>query len=274
MPVRTRFPFIFLMVFVLATVGCVTSDRASREPRTPRISEPDGTSSQTTGTRYQRADTTAADAEAAGPRVWQERTKATREKTQRDQQPAARTAPATPQEFRDFTSGLAFTYAQPWYVVRTDWAGPILGRNGKSIITVRFATLTTDKKKASQPGFLYATADSVANAIVYGLSTLTKPISEFLGLGSGGGGKKKPPLPFDIALTQKHFPAYQIEERGRGNDGRTIFHLCRQGKNADAEFIVYHVIEGEKVASFLVHAAKDVHLRQEAQRIVGSTRLP
>ncbi|HQH29086.1 MAG TPA: hypothetical protein PLP17_16960, partial [Oligoflexia bacterium] len=106
MPARTRFPFIFLMVFALATVGCVTSDRASREPQTPRISEPDGTRSQTTGTRYQRADTTAADAEAAGPRVQQERTKTTREGAQKGQQPAARTAPATPQEFRDFTSGL------------------------------------------------------------------------------------------------------------------------------------------------------------------------
>jgi len=274
MPARSRSPFIFLMVFVFVTVGCVTADRASREPRTPQISEPDGTGSQTTGTRYQRGDKTAADAEAASPRVRPDRTKAAREKTQRDQPPAAQTAPATPQEFRDFTSGLAFTYAQPWYVVRTEWEGPILGRNGKSIITVRFATLTTDKKKASQPGFLYATADSVANAIVYSLSTLTKPISYLLGLGSGGGGKKKPPLPFDIALTQKHFPAYQIEERGRGNDGRTIFHLCRQGKSADAEFVVYHVIEGEKVASFLVHAAKDVQLRQEAQRIVESTRLP
>ena len=271
MPASIRLPLVLLMLIPLLTVGCVTADKASRESRTPSVTEPDGANSQKQGARYQRGGTTEADTEAAGPRVRQERTRTSREK---EPKPAAQASPAPPQEFRDFTTGLAFIYAQPWYVVRTDWAGPILGKEGKSIMTVRFATLTTDKKKAGQPGFLYATADSVANAIVYGLSSLTKPISNFLGLGSGSGGKKKPPLPFDIALTQKHFPSYQIEQRGRGNDGRTIFHLCRQGKSTDAEYIVYHVIEGEKVASFLVHAAKDVPLRLEAQRIVESTRLP
>jgi hypothetical protein len=270
MPAKVRSSLALLIGFLFLAVGCATSDRASRDAGTQRMTAPQDTAAQ-----VKRAKS-AGDAapETASPRVRpRESAAATRESVQEKRELKGE-SPAPLLEFKDDTTGLVFTYARPWYIVINQREGLILGKENRSFMTVRFATLTKDQKQAGQPGFLYTTADAIAGALAYALSTLARPISDFTGLDSGvSGGKKKVQLPIDIALTRKHFPAQQIESRFRGSDGRSIVQRCRHANLPDP-FHVYHVIEGDKVASFLVSDVNNAELQEETQKIIHSTRLP
>lgn len=264
MKFRGRFNFVVLVFSLFLAGGCVPTGTQSGIPRYEKdpassasvSTEQSGTSVQSEEastvkpTRFRRAETSA----QSGARV-------------RNSTPTV----ASPQEFKDYTTGLAFTYAQPWYIVTTQWEGPTLGKEGRSYMVVRFTTLTTDRKKAAQPGFLYATGGIIANTFVYALKTLTKPVSSLLGF-SDKKSSTPPQLPFDMELTRKHFPSYMIQQRYRGNDGRSIVNVCRHSNLPDPIY-VYHVIEGEKIATFSLSDFGDAKLRQEMEKIVYSTHL-
>ncbi|MFA6497982.1 MAG: hypothetical protein WC256_09350 [Desulfurivibrionaceae bacterium] len=169
-----------------------------------------------------------------------------------------------PQVFTDYNTGLVFTYQRPWRVVSTQGEGSILGRDGQSQLTTRFATLTTDKDKSTQRGYFYVAGDSIAGAI-------GKTVQSMLGTGDKQATREKTPL--DVLLTQKHFPNLIIEKRYRGNDGGVIVQKCRH-KQLPGAFQVYHVFIEDKVASFSLSEAKNRQLRLEMQQIVLSTRKP
>jgi len=181
---------------------------------------------------------------------------------QPDQPPQA-PAPQ-PQMFTDYNTGLVFTYQRPWRVVSTQGEGSILGRDGHSQITTRFATLTTDKDKSAERGYFYVAGDSIADAI-------GKTVQSMLGTGNKQTSREKTPL--DVLLTQKHFPNLIIEKRYRGNDGGVIVQKCRH-KQLPGAFQVYHVFIEDKVASFSLSDVKNRQLRLEMQQIVLSTRKP
>lgn len=273
--------FIFCLTFLFS---CATNDVKHRHSRDHRGETQITANTEGAGTRTKRDQ---ASTETAGPRTRTAERTVTRpstgtgEQTDKSKEIADRPArpqsepSASPQEFKDFSTGLTFTYAGPWKIIKTEMAGPILGKERQPLMEVRFSTFTTDKKKAAQPGFIYSAVGTLANTFVYSLDTLTKPVQEVLewtGIETGGGGgKKSPPVPLDVALTRKHFPSLKIEQRFRGNDGRSIVNICRQAGLPDT-FYVYHVIEGEKIASFSLKGGQDVRLREEAQKIIYSTR--
>ncbi len=170
---------------------------------------------------------------------------------------------ASVQVFRDYKTGLAFTYQRPWDIIKTEWDGPNLG-NGGSHLAVRFSILTTDKKKARKAGFLRVAAPTVGAAVVNSLQSVSD---------EGSGSSKKPATPLDVLLTKKHFPHLKIEQRYRGNDGRSIVQTCRQINLPDPIY-VYHLFEGERVASFAAQSFGNQRLRMEMQEIVYSTHKP
>lgn len=178
-------------------------------------------------------------------------------------QPAQPSAPQ-PQVFTDYNTGLVFTYQRPWRVVSTQGEGSILGRDGQSQLTTRFATLTTDKDKGAQRGYFYVAGDSIAEVI-------GKTVQSMLGAGDKQATREKTPL--DVLLTQKHFPNLIIEKRYRGNDGGVIVQKCRH-KQLPGAFQVYHVFIEDKVASFSLTEVKNRQLKLEMQQIVLSTRKP
>jgi len=181
-------------------------------------------------------------------------------------QPAQPPQPPAPQPqvFTDYNTGLVFTYQRPWRVISTQGEGSILGRDGQSQLTTRFATLTTDKEKSTERGYFYVEGDSIAGAI-------GKTVQSMLGTGNKQAAREKTPL--DVLLTQKHFPNLIIEKRYRGNDGGVIVQKCRH-KQLPGAFQVYHVFIDDKVASFSLSDVKNRQLKLEMQQIVLSTRKP
>ncbi len=169
-----------------------------------------------------------------------------------------------PQVFTDYNTGLVFTYQRPWHLVSTQGEGSILGRDGHSQLTTRFATLTTDKDKSSQRGYFYVPGDSLTG-------TIGKTLKSILGVEDKHAAPGKTPI--DVLLTQKHFPNLIIEKRYRGNDGGVIVQKCRH-KQLPGSFQVYHVFIEDKVASFSLSEVKNRQLKLEMQQIVLSTRKP
>lgn len=184
--------------------------------------------------------------------------------------PAPETPPAPPQPlpqtqvFTDYNTGLTFSYPRPWHLVSTHGDGPILGRDGHSQLTARFATLTTDKEKGAQAGYFYAPEDSLTG-------TIGKTLKSMLGLGD----KRTTPgkIPIDVLLTQKHFPSLVIEKRYRGNDGGVMVQKCRH-KKLPGLIQVYHIFIQDKVASFSLSELENRQLKLEMQQIVLSTKKP
>jgi hypothetical protein len=181
--------------------------------------------------------------------------------------PAAREAQAASPEplvFTDHATGLIFTYQRPWHLVSTRGEGPLLGRDGRSQLAARFATLTTDKNKGERPGYFYVPGDSLPRAI-------GKSVKAMLGLAE----KQAPQgtTPVDVLLTQKHFPSLIIEKRYQGNDGRMVVQQCRH-KQLPNPIQVYHIFIGDKVASFSLSELDNRQLKLEMQQIVFSTRNP
>lgn len=171
---------------------------------------------------------------------------------------------APPQVFTDYNTGLVFSYQRPWRVVSTQGEGSVLGRDGHSQLTVRFATLTTDKEKSAQRGYFYVEGDSIAGAI-------GKTVQSMLGTGDKQAARGKTPL--DVLLTQKHFPNLIIEKRYRGNDGGMVVQECRN-KQLPGPVQVYHIFIDDKVASFSLSELKNRQLKLEMQQIVLSTKKP
>ncbi len=169
-----------------------------------------------------------------------------------------------PQVFTDYNTGLVFTYQRPWHVVSTQGEGSVLGRDGHSQLTTRFATLTTDKDKSVQRGYFYVPGDSLTG-------TIGKTLKSILGVEDKQTAPGKTPI--DVLLTQKHFPNLIIEKRYRGNDGGVIVQKCRH-KKLPGSFQVYHVFIEDKVASFSLSDVNNRQLKLEMQQIVLSTRKP
>lgn len=180
--------------------------------------------------------------------------------------PASPPQPPAPQPlvFTDYNTGLVFSYQRPWRVVSTQGEGSVLGRDGKSQLTTRFVTLTTDKDKSTQRGYFYVAGDSIAGAI-------GKTVQSMFGVGDKHTTQGKTPL--DVLLTQKHFPNLIIEKRYRGNDGGVIVQKCRH-KQLPGSFQVYHVFIEDKVASFSLSEVTNRQLKFEMQQIVLSTKKP
>ena len=172
-----------------------------------------------------------------------------------------------PQVFTDYNTGLVFTYQRPWRVVSTQGEGSVLGRDGKSQLTTRFVTLTTDKDKSTQRGYFYVAGDSIAETI----GKTVQSVKSMLGTGDKQAPQGKTPL--DVLLTQKHFPNLIIEKRYQGNDGGMIVQKCRH-KQLPGAFQVYHIFIEDKVASFSLSELKNRQLKLEMQQIVLSTRKP
>ena len=184
-------------------------------------------------------------------------------------QPAAPAPPPQPpapqrQIFTDYNTGLIFTYQRPWHLVSTQGEGSVLGRDGHSQLTVRFATLTTDKDKSSQRGYFYVPGDSLTG-------TIGKTLKSVLGVENNQTTPEKTPL--DVLLTKKHFPNLIIEKRYRGNAGGVVVQECRH-KQLPGPVQVYHIFIEDKVASFSLSEVKNRRLKLEMQQIVLSTRKP
>ena len=172
-----------------------------------------------------------------------------------------------PQVFTDYNTGLIFTYQRPWHVVSTQGEGSILGRDGRSQLTTRFITLTTDKEKSAQRGYFYVAGDSITAAIGKTVQSMKSML---------GAGEKQTPqgkTPLDVLLTQKHFPNLIIDKRYRGNDGGMVVQECRH-KQLPGQIQVYHIFIGDKVASFSLSELKNRQIKLEMQQIVLSTRKP
>jgi hypothetical protein len=186
--------------------------------------------------------------------------------TQEAQPPQAPPQPvaAPPQVFTDYNTGLVFSYPRPWRVVSTQGEGSILGRDGRSQLTVRFVTLTPDKDKSTQRGYFYVESDSIAE-------TIGKTVQSMLGTGDKQAAKGAPPL--DVLLTKKHFPNLIIEKRYRGNNGGMVVQECRH-KQLPGPVQVYHIFIDDKVASFSLSELKNRQIKLEMQQIVLSTRKP
>lgn len=181
----------------------------------------------------------------------------------------AQTPPLRPpvpqlQLFTDYQTGLAFSYHRPWHLVSTKGDGPVLGRDGRSQLTARFATLTTDKDKGEQPGYFHVPDDSLSGKIGKTLKSI---------LGIEGNQASPGSTPLDVLLTQKHFPDLIIEKRYRGNNGGMVVQQCRH-KQLPGPIQVYHIFIGDKVASFSLSDLKNRRLKLEMQQIVFSTRKP
>jgi hypothetical protein len=194
---------------------------------------------------------------------------ATVEKTRPDKPPApaAREAHATSPEplvFTDQVTGLIFTYQRPWHVVSNRREGPILGRDGRSQLAARFATLTTNKNKGERPGYLYVPGDSLPWAIGKSVKFMPRLTEKQANQGT-------PPV--DVLLTQKHFPDLIIEKRYQGNDGRMVVQQCRH-RQLPNPIQVYHIFIGDKAASFHLSEPDNRQLKLEMQQIVFSTRNP
>lgn len=168
------------------------------------------------------------------------------------------------QVFTDYNTGLTFTYPRPWRVVATQGEGSILGRDGGSQLTVRFAILTTDKEKSTQRGYIYVPSDSLAG-------TIGKTLKAILGVEDNETIQEKTPI--DVLLTQKHFPNLIIEKRYRGNDGGVVVQKCRY-KELPGAIQVYHIFIGDRVASFSLAEVKNRLIKLEMQQIVLSTKKP
>jgi hypothetical protein len=168
------------------------------------------------------------------------------------------------QVFTDYNTGLTFTYPRPWHLVSTQGEGSTLGRDGRSQLTVRFATLTTDKDKSTQRGYFYVPGDSLTG-------TIGKSLKSILGVDESAAGPGKTPI--DVLLTQKHFPNLIIEKRYRGNNGGVIVQKCRH-KELPGTIQVYHIFIGDKVASYSLSEIKNRQLKLEMQQIVLSTKKP
>lgn len=181
-------------------------------------------------------------------------------------QPPPAPQPPAPQSqvFTDYNTGLIFTYQKPWRVVSTQGEGSVLGRDGHSQLTARFATLTTDKEQSTQRGYFYVPEDSLTG-------TIGKTLKSILGIEGKQTAPGKPPI--DVLLTQKHFPSLIIEKRYRGNNGGVIVQECRY-KQLPGQVQVYHIFIGDKVASFSLSELKNRQLKLEMQGIVLSTRKP
>lgn len=181
--------------------------------------------------------------------------------------PPQPTQPALTQKtkiFKDNATGLTFTYERPWHLVSNHEKGPVLGRDGRSQLTARFVTLTTDRNRGEQEGYFYVPADSLSGKIGKTLKTI-------LGVEDNLATKGK--IPLDVLLTQKHFPDLIIEKRYRGNDGKVLVQRCRHRK-LPGQVQVYHVFIGDKVASYSLSELKNRKLKLEMQQIVFSTRKP
>ena len=194
---------------------------------------------------------------------------AAKETTAQEAQPPQAPPPpppvaAPPQIFTDYNTGLVFSYPRPWRVVSTQGEGSILGRDGRSQLTVRFVTMTTDKDKSTQRGYFYVEGDSIAGAI-------GKTVQSMLGTGDKQAARGKTPL--DVLLTQKHFPNLIIEKRYRGNDGGMVVQECRH-KQLPGPIQVYHIFIDDKVASFSLSELKNRQIKLEMQQIVLSTKKP
>jgi hypothetical protein len=172
--------------------------------------------------------------------------------------------PTPTQVFTDYNTGLAFTYPRPWHLVSTQGDGPVLGRDGHSQLTARFATLTTDKDKGEQRGYFYVSSDSLSG-------TIGKTLKSILGVADKQTTQEKTPI--DVLLTQKHFPSLIIEKRYRGNNGGVMVQICRH-KKLPGPIQVYHIFIGDKVASFSLSELKKRQLKLEMQQIVLSTIKP
>jgi len=172
--------------------------------------------------------------------------------------------PPLPQKqvFTDYNTGLTFTYQRPWHLVSTHGDGPILGRDGHSQLTARFATLTADKDKGAQTGHFYVPEDSLTG-------TIGKKIKSVLGLDDTKAAQGKTPL--DVLLTQKQFPNLVIEKRYRGNNGGVVVQKCRH-KQLPGPIQVYHIFIGDTVASYSLSEITNRQLKLEMQQIVLSTK--
>jgi len=267
----TYIPTVLVLVFLVS--GCTLP--AVHDPTPPR------TDKETTASKSPQPEKPAAAVrpETKGKRISlipKDNATQTVKETPPDKPPAsaqeAQPAPPSqpqppapqPQVFTDYNTGLVFTYQRPWRVVSTQGEGSILGRDGHSQITTRFATLTTDKDKSAERGYFYIEGDSIAGAI-------GKTVQSMLGAGNKQTAREKTPL--DVLLTQKQFPNLIIEKRYRGNDGGVIVQKCRH-KQLPGAFQVYHVFIEDKVASFSLSDVKNRQLRLEMQQIVLSTRKP
>lgn len=228
-----------------------------------------------TGNSQQTVETAAQDASASTSAASADTATAARVKRQSDsteqtarirvQQPQASSPENTaPKTFKDFRTGLAIAYAQPWYIAKTEMLGPIFAKNGKSYMTVAFHILTTDSKKARQRGYSEIVAYSVAD----GLRMLFESVSLIKSQP-----KPQPKDPADVAITKQAFPYLEIQWRYRGNDGRSIIHECRD-KNIDQDVIVYHIFEEDKVASFAMYFNGDRQLLAEMEKIALSVHKP
>lgn len=172
-----------------------------------------------------------------------------------------------PQVFTDYNTGLVFTYQRPWHLVSTQGEGSILGRDGRSQLTVRFVTLTTDKDQSTQRGYFYVAGDSITGAI----DKTVQSMKSLLGAGDKQAARGKTPL--DVLLTKKHFPNLIITKRYQGNDGGVVVQECRH-KQLPGPIQVYHIFIEDKVASFSLSEVKNRRLKLEMQQIVLSTRKP
>ena len=167
-----------------------------------------------------------------------------------------------PQIFTNYQTGLSFSYQRPWHLVATKGDGPILGRDGRSLLTARFATLTTDKEKGEQPGYFHVPEESLSGKI-------GKTLKSILGIEDNQATPGSPPL--DVLLTQKHFPDLIIEKRYQGDNGGVIVQKCRHNQ-LPGPIQVYHLFIGDKVASYSLSEMKNRKLKLEMQQIVFSTR--
>lgn len=172
--------------------------------------------------------------------------------------------PPQPQVFADYNTGLTFTYQRPWHLVSTMGDGPVLGRDGRSQMTARFATLTTNKEKGAQTGYFYVPGDSLTG-------TIGKTLRSILGVEAKQTTQGKTPI--DVLLTQKHFPNLIIEKRYRGNNGGIVVQRCRH-KQIPGQIQVYHIFIGDKVASYSLSEIQNRQLKLEMQQIVLSTKKP
>jgi hypothetical protein len=170
-------------------------------------------------------------------------TEQARQTKQQEAEQAAQERLIQPKTFEDYQTGLTVTFQYPWYIVRTDWKGPIFGKDGKSYMDAAFTTITKDKGKSAEPGFIYTAADTIANGVISVLQTLTFQKESH---------KPKKSEPMDVMLTQKLFPNLNISFRYRGNDGRSIIQECRP-KTREQTVYVYHVIAQDKIASFAMY---------------------
>ncbi|MBU1404226.1 MAG: hypothetical protein KKE83_02935 [Proteobacteria bacterium] len=166
------------------------------------------------------------------------------------------------QVFTDYNTGLTFTYQRPWHLVSTHGDGPILGRDGHSQLTARFATLTADKDKGGLTGHFYVPEDSLTG-------TIGKKIKSVLGLDDTRTAQGKTPL--DVLLTKKQFPNLVIEKRYRGNNGGVVVQKCRH-KLLPGPIQVYHIFIGDTVASYSLSEITNRQLKLEMQQIVLSTK--